>query len=300
MAKKTSIGTWAYSVGPYENNPVPFDDVISKLKALGFDGLELGAFPPHPNPDTLTDEASRAEVRSKMADAGLEFSGLAPNLWMHKIVDTDDLKPYYDELDKNIKFAKDLGITMFRVDSLDEPDVVEKVGAEKTLDKVVSVFKEVAKRCGDEGLTVCWEFEPGFCMNKPSEILQVVEQVDAPNFGVLYDTCHANMVAKVGSRQPGEKETLPGGALELLEKLKGKITHVHLIDSDDTLHHDETSSHPPFGEGNLDFDALMPPIMDCGLKHDWWVVDLCFWPGAWEATEKCKKFLDEQRVKYGQ
>ena len=52
------------------------------------------------------------------------------------------------------------------------------------------------------------------------------------NFGVLYDTCHAHMCAAVGANQPGEKETLPGGELELLEKLKGKITHIHLIDSD--------------------------------------------------------------------
>jgi hypothetical protein len=29
---------------------VPFDVVCDRLKALGFDGVELGAFPPHPNP----------------------------------------------------------------------------------------------------------------------------------------------------------------------------------------------------------------------------------------------------------
>jgi hypothetical protein len=27
-----------------------FDVVCDRLKALGFDGVELGAFPPHPNP----------------------------------------------------------------------------------------------------------------------------------------------------------------------------------------------------------------------------------------------------------
>jgi len=27
-----------------------FDVVGDRLKALGFDGVELGAFPPHPNP----------------------------------------------------------------------------------------------------------------------------------------------------------------------------------------------------------------------------------------------------------
>ena len=50
MSKRISIGSWAYTIGPYGSHPVPFDDVCDKLKALGFDGVELGAFPPHPNP----------------------------------------------------------------------------------------------------------------------------------------------------------------------------------------------------------------------------------------------------------
>ena len=79
-----------------------------------------------------------------------------------------------------------------------------------------------------------------------------------PNFGVLYDTCHAHMCAAIGANQPGEKETLPGGALELLQKLKGKITHVHLIDSDGSLNEHQTSTHNPFGTGKLDFDKLLP------------------------------------------
>jgi sugar phosphate isomerase/epimerase len=111
------------------------------------------------------------------------------------------------------------------------------------------------------------------------------------------------MVAKIGARQPGRKETLPGGALDLLKMLKGKITHLHLIDSDDQCHkdangEDETSAHPPFGEGNLDFDKLTPELLACGVPNDWWPIDLCFWPDAWEATAKCKKFLDDLRVKF--
>ena len=42
--KKISIGTWAYTIGPYADNPVPWDEVVTKLAALRFDGLELGGF----------------------------------------------------------------------------------------------------------------------------------------------------------------------------------------------------------------------------------------------------------------
>ena len=50
---KTSIGTWAYTIGPYADKPVDFDTVCQKLSDLGYDALELGSFPPHPNPDDL-------------------------------------------------------------------------------------------------------------------------------------------------------------------------------------------------------------------------------------------------------
>jgi len=36
----------------------------------------------------------------------------------------------------------------------------------------------------------------------------------------------------------------------------------------------------------------------CGVPHDWWTVDLCFWPHAWEVTAQSKKFLDKMRDKY--
>ncbi len=303
--KKISIGTWAYTIGPYANNPVPFETVVSKLKEIGFDGIDLGGFPPHPNPDDCPTPESRKKVRGLVEDAGLGFSGLAANLWMHKLASSESNTALLAEFDKNVKFCNDLGIKTIRVDSLDPPTVLDTMDYNLARSRVVSTFKEMAKRAGNAGLNVCWEFEPGFCFNKPSEIISIIDEVSADhkNFGALYDTCHANMVAKVGSRQPGKKETLKGGALELLHKLKGKITHVHLIDSDDICHKDangddETSSHPPFGEGNLNFDELTPAILDCGCPHDWWTIDLCFWPDAWAATEKCYRYLDELRKKY--
>jgi sugar phosphate isomerase/epimerase len=106
------------------------------------------------------------------------------------------------------------------------------------------------------------------------------------------------MCASVGANQVGTKETLPGGAMELLDKLKGKITHVHLIDSDGSLNEHNTSTHNPFGTGKLNFDELIPALQKSGVPNDWWCVDLCFWPNAWEVTADSKKFLDKLRSKY--
>lgn len=107
------------------------------------------------------------------------------------------------------------------------------------------------------------------------------------NFGVLFDTCHAQVCA-----------SQPGGALELLQMLQGKINHVHLADSDGSLNEHHTSTHLPLGTGQLDFHKLAPALNACGVPHDWWVVDLCFCPSPWEAAVQSKSFLDRLRRQF--
>src|SRR5207248_3105769 len=118
------------------------------------------------------------------------------------------------------------------------------------------------------------------------------------NFVVLYDTCHAHTCAVQAAHHPGAQETLPGGALELLDKHKGQKTHVHLTEQAGTVDEDTTSTHNPFGTGKLDFDRLMPALNAAGVPNDWWCVDLCFWPDAWDVTADSKVFLDKLRRKY--
>ncbi len=301
--KRISIGSWAYTIGPYGDKPVDFETVCTKLAALGFDGLELGGFPPHPNPDDLSSAEQRQEVVAQMKRHGLEFSGLAANLWSEKLINTDDPSKYIAEFAKNCVFARDLGIKGIRVDTVQPPTIFEKVDEATAFKRVVSTFSHCNEIAKDHGLYMTWEFEPGFAFNKPSDLLRILDAIDDPNFGVLYDTSHGHMVAEIGARQPGEKETLPGGQIELIQKLSGRINHIHLIDSDNSCHkdengEDETSMHLPFGEGVVDFDAVVPHLAAEDPGHDWWTVDLCFWPKAWEATEVCKTFMDQLNERY--
>lgn len=297
--KKISIGSWAYAIGPYQNSPVPWDEVTAKLKQLGFDGVELGGFSIHPNPDTHPMKEDREKVKAAMRAKGLEFSGFVPNLWGEKLINTDDHTAYIEKFREGLQFAVDLGIKGIRVDTVQPPTIFDEVDEETARERVIETWQGCCDLAADAGCYVTWEFEPGFAFNKPSDVLRIVDEVDCDNFGVEFDTCHAHMVAAVGARQPGKKETLPGGALELARKLRGKINHIHLIDSDGTLHDNETSTHAPFGDGVLNFDELIPELNRSGVPHDWWTIDLCFWPDAWAVTERCKKAVDELNRKYG-
>ncbi len=302
MKKNLSIGTWAYIFNQKEPTN-DFHEILHKLQHLGYEGVELGGFNPHPGPDTCDTKAKRQALRKEVADHGLKISGLAADLWSQKLLSVEDSGPYIAAFVKNLFFAEDLGIDTIRVDSVEDVTKFQATGTDLKVafDRAVRAFDLCSKLAANRGIKICWEFEPGFPFNKPSEILALVNAVrdrGNPNFGVLYDTCHAHMCAVVGANQIGEKETLPGGELELLEKLKGKITHVHLIDSDGTLNEHNTSTHNPFGTGKLNFDKLLPALNQAGVPNDWWCVDLCFWPDAWGVTADSKTFLDKMRKKY--
>jgi sugar phosphate isomerase/epimerase len=315
MSKRTSIGTWAYTIGPYGSNPIPFDTVCDKLKALGFDGVELGAFPPHPNPGNpggsnegwggaMPEKSQREELKAKMKEKGLGFSGIAANLWGEKLINTSDQTKYIAEFRKNSEFSRDVGITSIRVDCVQPPTILREVDYQTAMKRVVDTWKECCAIAADNGQYVAWEFEPGFAFNKPSDIARIHDAVNKPNFGLMYDTCHGQMVGVNGARQEGKKEVFPS-QVEFIRFLSGRIIHLHLIDSDNTCHkdaagNDETSAHPPFGSGALDFDQIMPELVKAArLPHDWWTIDLCFFPDAWNATAACKKALDQLIVKYG-
>jgi hypothetical protein len=49
----------------------------------------------------------------------------------------------------------------------------------------------------------------------------------------------------------------------------------------------------PFGRGVVEFPPILDALAKEQLPHDWWTIDLCFWPEAWEATAHCKRVLDE-------
>ena len=311
---KISIGSWAYTIGPWAAHPVPFDTVLEKLKALRFDGVELGAFPPHPNPGNpngpdsewpgaMPEKPQRAELRARMKEIGLEFSGIAANLWGEKLINTDDPSKYIQEFRRNAEFAADLGIPAVRVDTVQPPAILREIDPRTAMERVVAAWKACCDIAADFAVDVVWEFEPGFAFNKPSEIVRIHDAVDKPNFGLLYDTCHGQMTGVVGARQEGEKEVF-ASQLEFIRMLDGRIRHIHLIDSDNTCHkdaagNDETSAHPPFGLGVLDFDTLFPALLRAArLKHGWATIDLCFWPDAWEATASCKQRVDELVARY--
>jgi sugar phosphate isomerase/epimerase len=298
---RISIGSWAYAVGPYADNPMSLEEVCSGLNKLGFDGIELGAFKPHAHPDLYPEKKDRMKLVELLEKYGLGVPAISADLWEYPFAEGDPqiLKGYGEMFDRHLELCLDCGIKTIRVDTLTYTPFPDKLDYAETWELVIETFRQDADKAADLNMEVIWEFEPGFIFNKPEEIVNLIREVDRGNFTALYDTSHARMCAAVGAKQTPPVETLPGEEMDLLEMLKGRIGHVHLIDSDNTLYNNETSTHTPFGDGVVDFDRMLPAIVDAGYDSEWWSIDLYGWTDAWSYTERCKNWLDSKFTELG-
>ncbi len=301
MGVKVSVGSSAFIFGKYSSNPVSLERLIERLEELDFQGIELVGVKPYGDPDEISSTADRKALKKKLREHGLEISNYGADFRGRSPAsgDPEERADYKKLFINNLSFCIDCEIPSMRVDTVDEPPLKPGVRYEDAWKRFVETWQEGAEKAQKEGVLIVWEFEPGFQFNRPSEIVRMVEEVDHPNFKLLFDSCHAHMCASQGARQEDPVETLEGGEVELARRLKNMIGYVHLIDSDNTLHDNWTSTHAPFGTGVIDFDLLTDAIVDTGYDGEWWTIDLCFWPRAWDVLDESKRFMDSLLKRHG-
>lgn len=287
---KFSLGSWAFSFGPFESAPWDFPRFLEYAADAGYDGVEINGFRPHPHPDDYATDAACATLRAQIADHGLGISGYAPD-FRHVPPATCEPDAYLAEVDKMLAFCERLSIRTLRVDTVSPPVALSPDEYERQFERLAATWRAAAARAERRGAQIVWEFEPGFWLNKPSQVTAIVEAVGHPAFGVLYDTSHAHMGAAIAARQTGAPERLAGGAAEYATLLRDKIGHVHLIDCDGTLHDDETSTHSPFGAGDVDFPAVLRELAPIWDELEWVCFDFCFCPTTEADARKAIPFV---------
>jgi len=270
---KVSLGTWAFSFGAFGADPWPLDKVLTYARDAGYDGVELNGFRPHVHYDDYNTKAKRIELKKKIKGHHLGISAYSPDF---RSVPPAKCRreDYLREFQKALKICEDCEIGIIRVDTVSPPDEKSVSEYESAFTTLVGNWRSAAQMAAKSNVVMVWEFEPGFWLNKPGEVKKVLRSVNDANFKALFDSSHAYMGAVIGARQTGKKELLAGGVLEYAQLLGGDIGHIHLIDSDGTLHDSETSTHTPFGRGKVDFGSLAGVLKKHGLE--WWCADYCF------------------------
>lgn len=297
MPGKISVGSSAFAIGAYEKDPIPLDTVLRRLSEIGYDGVELFGAKPYGHPDLYPSSAERKALRAKLDDLNLEVSNYGADFWGIPLGASDqDSQKYEDAFKRNLDFCLDIGCTSIRVDTV--------VGKWPEGDRAaiwrryVTAWQKCSRLAAQSDIDLCWEFEPGFIINKPTDVARLTDEIGQPNFKLMFDTCHAQMSGVKAARQDDPPEALPS-VVDFIAKMGRRIGTVHLIDSDNTLHHDETSTHAPFGKGVLDFDAIVEALKKVGYRGPWWTIDLCFWPTAWDIAESSHRFVADLLKRHG-
>jgi sugar phosphate isomerase/epimerase len=275
---RVSIGSWAFAFGPYAANPWSFERVCEYAASTGYDGVEINGFHPHPHPDDFVGGKGLEELRALLSAYGLGVSGYAPD---YRAVPPEQVstEAYTAEIDKALAVCEALEIPVLRVDTVLAPGSLTGEDYSSAFKQLVQTWHTAAEHCAASGTILVWEFEPGFWLNRPSEVERVLNEVGHPNFGVLFDSSHAYTGGVIGARQ-GDAPELTGTVQSYAEKLLPFIWHLHLADADGTLHDEDTSTHVPLGGGQVDFPALIRALAPIADRLRWWCVDLCYCEGA--------------------
>ncbi len=247
--------------------PLPLDDCLSEVQALGFAGMDLGARPAHAFSREFATPADRADWTRRIADAGLEVSGMAvapPGPYPLRDASTAEFATI-------LRFAADLGTRMLRLEAAIPPDSHDLAAVRGRHVGLAATCKAWARLAADEGVRLVWDYQARGQVpmgsgtvatgDATSLALDVLAEVDEPNFGLVFRPDLAVEPAALG----------PFG---VLDRLEGAVGAVML-----------TAPCP-------DLADLLPALLRADLPTAWWTLDLDPRPDAREAAAAWVGSLD--------
>jgi D-psicose/D-tagatose/L-ribulose 3-epimerase len=194
--------------------------VIEKLKAAGYDGVEIPIF-------DVSDPSHFAKIGRVLKDNGLEATAVTvlPDEGHNAISPVAaNRQGAIDHLKRVIDCAHQAS-----VQTLVGPyyqvlgNFTGKYPSEEELDNAAAVHRAIAPvaesagmKCGIEALN---RFE-SHLLNTMEQASSYVKRVNHPNFGTMYDTFHANI-----------EEKCPFAAIDTVFA-SGKLNHVHISEND--------------------------------------------------------------------
>ena len=249
----------AFSTNAYLN--YSFDDAVTRLATIGYEGVEVMADVPHAWPADMLPE-QKAALRHSLERNNLAVSNV--NAFMMHAVDDPRQKywhpswiepdPHYRALrsrhtTKAISLAKDLGAKCITTEPGGPiaPGESWKAG----LDLFVETLKPVLEHAEREEVQLLVEPEPGLLIETAEQALEFMGRFDSPWLGLNFDIGHSYCV--------GED---PARVVPLLARY---IRHVHLEDIASSRVH----QHLLPGEGAIDFVPVVGALRSGG--YDGWI-----------------------------
>ena len=250
----------------WTNLGLPFENVISQLSSLGYDGVEL-----------VTEDTSpskRQEIRRIVDSNNLEIVAIPSALVRERygLTFTDPSivkrKRAVTKFNGFTSFARAIGasfVTIGLVRGWPRPTMAPN----KAWNSLVKCITNCAKHAENEGITLAIEpetrYEVGY-IHTVDEALQMVEEVDLDSVKLMIDTFHMNIEEK--------------SMVEPIRKASKELVHVHVADSNRCAP----------GMGHIDFAEIIQTLKSCGY-HGYLGFEISPNPDPLTAAEKSIQYV---------
>jgi sugar phosphate isomerase/epimerase len=237
----------------------PLEDALARIRACGFDGVEIW----QPHLAKCRTPALLSRFRREASELGLELFGL--NVigfdWFQPYGTDAELAATLQQLKNDIDYAAALGVKDVMIWEGIRPERAGRnVLMQRCLPRLLQLLGEALPYANDRGLNILCEPHPFTVAIEDWFAIELYDRLGAPNFGYIYDCCHYG----VGR---------PDDYAEAIRNLEHRIRHIHFADSDMTT----SELHFPPGEGAMDLDAVVDAFVAIGYQGTI-SLDLYGWP----------------------
>ncbi|KYH37298.1 MAG: hypothetical protein AYL29_007340 [Candidatus Bathyarchaeota archaeon B24] len=208
----------------YRGEPIPVEELLSRVKGYGFDGVELMGKRPHANPMDLSSEARRS-LREQSSSLGVEIAAIAG------YNDFSGPDPFKRELNimyvkELVKLASDLDVEVVRVFAAGMKDVDPSIDYYRHWSLCVEALKEVAKFAEEHGVILALQNHPPI-IESYRDVLDMVEEVGSEALKACVDP---ELLVWTGDVDP-YGEDLSSRLKAIYREVGNLLVHVHVGDS---------------------------------------------------------------------
>lgn len=234
------------------------DQIIEGMQKYGYAGLEPRAGWGHAaGMEYDTSPGDRDSARAKLEAAGLAVSCVATGA-KFATEDSSDLEGHIEEANKAIDLAADLGAACVRTFG-GRRGTGELKGI---INRTADAYRRVVDHAQERGVTVLMETHDEWCNS--AQVRAVVETVDHPNLGILWDMMHTQ---RMGER-PGET----------MQVIGDRVKHLHAHDGR-YINGGTKLETVGLGEGELDHATPVKLMNDAGFDG-YFSVEVIHKPGS--------------------
>lgn len=237
---------------------LPIEMALAKCIDAGFDALELWP----PQIAEFRTPALRRQLRDYVSSRGVKLIRLncADRDYFQAMRTSDDVTKALQGLIADVDLAVDLGMSQLLTweGRSSQFSAEERFG--RVLDDTVRLFQEACRYASDRGVELTVEVHPFTLGINLDWLVALCDRLSDQGFSVTYDCCHF----AVG---------LPEGYLQAIDRLGGRIGHVHFSDSDAK----SSELHFAPGTGRLDLDGIIEALRRVGFSGTM-MLDLWLYP----------------------